>query len=40
MFIRTVQKEVLTMAKIGYARVSSKEGTTFRSTAPAVLKGR
>ena len=25
MFIRTVQKEVLTMAKIGYARVSSKE---------------
>ncbi|KIO96634.1 hypothetical protein N624_0050 [Levilactobacillus brevis] len=25
MFIRAVQKEVLTMAKIGYARVSSKE---------------
>ena len=25
MFIRTVQKEVLTMARIGYARVSSKE---------------
>jgi len=25
MFIRTVQKEVLIMAKIGYARVSSKE---------------
>ena len=37
MFIRTVQKEVLTMAKIGYARVSSKEQNLDRQL--AALKG-